>query len=172
MRHVTIVEHPDHGTGPMWSVPNWVIQDISEALKELGARRLSKREHHNDVVELTRNWFEDPMQNVTDGVNAIINENPAPEGWEGDGIPVALNEKRQREVLAFKKECQLIKPIPKTKLLTKEHLPKPIEGTLGDRNQFGVGDIIRKLHFVFPLPNDLPGGPAVVDGEDGTKVEE
>lgn len=153
-----------------WSVENRILQEIHEALTELSARRLEKRDNHTRVVTLIRQWFETPMQIINDGINKIVDENPAPEGWEGADLPVAVLETRQRDILAFKKERQLIKPIPEKALLKDADLPKFIKESLGDRNQFGVGDIMRKLHFVFPMACDVPD--AVPDGKDGDPAEE
>lgn len=164
IKHVGLVEIEGQ---TFWSISNRVLQEIHEALTELAARRLEKREHHDGVVALIRNWFEDPMQNINDAITQIVDDNPAPEGWEGADLPVAVNEARGREVNKLMKEHQLIAPIPKTKLLTKDHLPKPIKDVLGDRNQFGVGTIQTKLHFVYPLPTDI--AEKIEDGEDGTR---
>lgn len=164
MKHVTIVDCK-------WSVPNWVLQDIHEALTELAARRLSARKNHLRVVTLIRQWFADPIENIKDVINTAVDDNPAPEGWESVDLPVAVNEARSKEVLKIKRECQLIEPIPTSALLTDDDLPKTgIKDAIGDRNQFGIGDIIRKLHFVYPMPCDKDE-PASTDG-DSAIVEE
>src|SRR4051812_49243195 len=100
-------------TGEWWEVPNQILKDISEALGELGSRRLETRKNQTRVVTLQRRWFDDPMEIIKETINDICEATPAPEGWDEAALPIAVNEERQRQLRAFLRQTQRIKPIPK-----------------------------------------------------------
>jgi hypothetical protein len=155
-------------TGTWWEIVNWVLQDIAEALGELGSRRLEKRENQTRVVTLQRQWFDDPMEIIRETINDIVEATPAPEGWDEAHLPVAIQEERQKQIRAFRQEYQRIRPIPEKALLVESDLPKLMKDALGDQNQFSLGSILKKLHFVYPMPCDKK---KLEDGADGSTEE-
>ena len=132
-------------------VTNREVLRIHAALTALSQRRLADAKSRKKVVTLLRRYFEIPQRIVEDLRKQIIEENPSPESWESESLPVSVAEKRMVEIEDMLAQTQTLDAIPDSLLLTEADMPKPIKGELGDQNEFALADIQHKLGFLYPL---------------------
>lgn len=144
-------------------IENREIARIYAGLRELSGRRLDGPNPVKKVRALLAR-FRGPAQFIEDEKEKIIREHPAPEGWDGEKLPIAINEERAALINDLMRETQDIREIPKAWYLCGADMPKPIKGELGDQNQFGVADIQHNLGFLFDCGDE--------EEMDGTRAED
>lgn len=133
---------------------NRVIVRIHAALVALSQRRLSGPDNEKRVVVLLRRYFNTPREIIDDRKKLNIRNNPVPPDWEGEGLPIAVQEARADLYEQLMDEWQDLPAIPDHLLLSDADMPKPMKGELGDQNQCSVAEIKTMLDLLYPLPSD------------------
>lgn len=142
---------------------NW-----NAGLVALSQRRLDTRETMKKILALFRR-IERFVKDVEKLQRAIFEEHPIPEGWEGESLPVAVNEARTLALASFHAETIEIKRIPDHLRITDADLPKLMKGEEGDRNRRGETFIAYQLGWLYTGNDDEAQPPK--DGEDGVEKE-
>lgn len=145
---------------------NRLIRERYSALVALSRRVLPSPTAVNKVSALIATRFQRPYDATELSRKAAIEHNPTPEGWEGEGLPPAVAEARQKAVDALLDEDTPVGKISPRLLLTAADLPKVLKRDGGEGNVEGLAEIKVMLGSLYQ-PDAEELALRLQDDEDG-----
>src|ERR1039458_8934032 len=104
------------------------------AAEALSGRTLPALANDLKVAALLRR-YSGPVADSDQVIRKIRERNPAPEGVEGNALPVALMELRQREIDELLDGTVEVPDLPDDRRITSEELPKAMKAGAGEENR-------------------------------------
>lgn len=131
------------------------LRRIHAALSNLSARTLPTINSDLKVAATIRTHFQGPHEDSEQKIRKIRESNPIPDGVEGNNIPPAILEQRQREIDDLLDQTVVDFDVAKvTRRITEADLPKALKTGAAEENRGALADILVNLDFLYDLPDE------------------